>query len=194
MAYDLVVKDALTVDGTGKHAYAGDVAGENRTIADLGKVDGEAARTIRADGQVVGPGFIDARTHYDAQVLWDPSARRTRRPGAEPGASACRSSGRPPVRSAAFPVSSVPRSVRPRNPATRDVKVAIPSSREKLPFSRTQVIFDPETVGPLALQTLDDIPGGGTRMTWVVVNGSPVVEHGKPTGEVPGRVLGMPGR
>ena len=27
------------------------------------------------------------------------------------------------------------------------------------------VIFDPETVGPLALQTLDDIPGGGTRMT-----------------------------
>ena len=62
------------------------------------------------------------------------------------------------------------------------------------------VIFDPETVGPLALQTLDDIPGGGTRMTkgaraidWVVVNGSPVVEHGKPTGEVPGRVLGMPG-
>jgi N-acyl-D-aspartate/D-glutamate deacylase len=62
------------------------------------------------------------------------------------------------------------------------------------------VIFDPETVGPLALQTLDDIPGGGTRMTkgaravdWVVVNGHPVVEHGKPTGEVPGRVLGMPG-
>ena len=62
------------------------------------------------------------------------------------------------------------------------------------------VIFDPQTVGPLALQTLDDIPGGGTRMTkgaraidWVVVNGSPVVEHGKPTGEVPGRVLGLPG-
>jgi N-acyl-D-amino-acid deacylase len=63
------------------------------------------------------------------------------------------------------------------------------------------VIFDPESVGPLALQTLDDIPGGGTRMTkgaraidWVVVNGNPVIEHGSPTGEVPGRVLGMPGR
>ena len=27
------------------------------------------------------------------------------------------------------------------------------------------VVFDPDTVGPLALQTLDDIPGGGTRMT-----------------------------
>ena len=62
------------------------------------------------------------------------------------------------------------------------------------------VIVDPDTVGPRELQTLDDIPGGGTRMTkgargieWVVVNGSPVVERGKPTGEVPGSVLGMPG-
>ena len=27
------------------------------------------------------------------------------------------------------------------------------------------VVFDPDTVEPLALQTLDDIPGGGTRMT-----------------------------
>jgi N-acyl-D-aspartate/D-glutamate deacylase len=59
------------------------------------------------------------------------------------------------------------------------------------------VIFDPETVGPLPLQTLDDIPGGGTRMTkdarsipWVIVNGQPVIENGALTGAVPGRVVG----
>jgi N-acyl-D-aspartate/D-glutamate deacylase len=59
------------------------------------------------------------------------------------------------------------------------------------------VVFDPDTVGPLALQTLDDIPGGGTRMTkgaqsisWVVVNGVPTIENGAPVGAVPGRVLG----
>jgi len=58
------------------------------------------------------------------------------------------------------------------------------------------VVFDPETVQPLALQTLDDIPGGGTRMTkaaqgipWVVVNGVPVVEDGTATNAVPGAVL-----
>jgi N-acyl-D-aspartate/D-glutamate deacylase len=48
----------------------------------------------------------------------------------------------------------------------------------------------------LALQTLDDIPGGGTRMTknargipWVIVNGEPVIEDGSPTDVVPGQVL-----
>ena len=58
------------------------------------------------------------------------------------------------------------------------------------------VIFDPDTVGPLTLETLDDIPGGGTRMTknargisWVIVNGRPIVEDGTPTEVVPGQVL-----
>ena len=58
------------------------------------------------------------------------------------------------------------------------------------------VVFDPATVGPLALKTLDDIPGGGTRMTkdstgipWVLVNGVPVVEEGKATSSTPGAVL-----
>jgi len=74
MAYDLVVKDALIVDGTGKNAFTGDVAVESGVIAAVGKVDGGAVRTIEADGQVVAPGFIDAHTHYDAQLLWDPSA------------------------------------------------------------------------------------------------------------------------
>jgi len=58
------------------------------------------------------------------------------------------------------------------------------------------VIFDPETVEPMPLQTLDDIPGGGTRMTkgarsisWVIVGGEPIIENGTPTGATPGQVL-----
>ena len=74
MAYDLIVKDALIVDGTGKKAFTGDVAVQDGSIVAVGKVDGEATRTIEAGGQVVAPGFIDADTHYDAQLLWDPTA------------------------------------------------------------------------------------------------------------------------
>jgi len=58
------------------------------------------------------------------------------------------------------------------------------------------VVFDADTVEPMALQTLDDIPGGGTRMTkaaagipWVLVNGEPVVADGVATTSVPGSVL-----
>ena len=59
------------------------------------------------------------------------------------------------------------------------------------------MVFDPDTVEPLPLQTLDDIPGGGTRMTkarrasrmsWV--NGEVVVDAGTATAAVPGAIWG----
>src|ERR1700726_464052 len=74
MTYDVVVKDARIVDGTEKPAFAGDIAVTDGKIVAVGEVSGDAVRTINADGQVVAPGFIDAHTHYDAQLLWDPSA------------------------------------------------------------------------------------------------------------------------
>ncbi|HWS46585.1 MAG TPA: amidohydrolase family protein [Acidimicrobiia bacterium] len=74
MAYDIVIQGARIVDGTGAPAYGGDVAIQDGRIAEIGEVSGRAARTISADGQVVAPGFIDAHTHYDAQLLWDPAA------------------------------------------------------------------------------------------------------------------------
>jgi N-acyl-D-amino-acid deacylase len=74
MTYDVVVKDARIVDGTGKKAYGGDIAVADGQIVAVGEVSGDATRTINADGQVVAPGFIDAHTHYDAQLMWDPSA------------------------------------------------------------------------------------------------------------------------
>lgn len=74
MTYDVIVKDARIVDGTGKKAYGGDIAVKDGRIACVGEVSGSATRTVDAGGQVVAPGFIDAHTHYDAQLMWDPTA------------------------------------------------------------------------------------------------------------------------
>ena len=72
MAYDLLIRNGRIIDGSGRPAYHGDVAVERGKIVELGKLGGQAKRTIEADGRVVAPGFVDNHCHYDAQVLWDP--------------------------------------------------------------------------------------------------------------------------
>lgn len=72
MAYDLLVRNAKVIDGSGSPSFYGDVAVKNGKIVEIGKLGGPATRTIDAEGLVVSPGFIDNHCHYDAQVLWDP--------------------------------------------------------------------------------------------------------------------------
>jgi N-acyl-D-aspartate/D-glutamate deacylase len=74
MAYDLVIKGAKVVDGSGLPAYMADVAVQDGRIAEIGRVNDSARRTIDADGLVLAPGFIDHHTHLDAHLLWDPVA------------------------------------------------------------------------------------------------------------------------
>jgi N-acyl-D-aspartate/D-glutamate deacylase len=72
MTNDLLIKNGTIVDGTGAARFRGDVAIAAGKIAEVGKVSGGARETIDASGLVVAPGFIEAHTHYDAQVFWDP--------------------------------------------------------------------------------------------------------------------------
>ncbi len=71
MAYDIVLKSGTVVDGTGAPRKRADVAISKGLVVEVGKVSGEAKRTIDVSGLVVAPGFIDPHTHYDAQICWD---------------------------------------------------------------------------------------------------------------------------
>ena len=72
MPYDLLIKNARIVDGSGEPSFHADVAVHQGKIAGVGKTSATAKRTIDADGRVVAPGFIDHHTHFDPQALWDP--------------------------------------------------------------------------------------------------------------------------
>lgn len=72
MDYDIVIRGGQLVDGTGADPVAGDLAVKDGRIAAIGRIDGDAAATIDAEGALVTPGFIDLHTHLDAQIGWDP--------------------------------------------------------------------------------------------------------------------------
>ncbi|MBI1394627.1 MAG: amidohydrolase family protein [Betaproteobacteria bacterium] len=71
MAFDLLIRNGLVVDGTGGAPRRADVAVSGGRIAEVGDVDGTARQTVDASDLVVAPGFIDPHTHYDAQICWD---------------------------------------------------------------------------------------------------------------------------
>jgi N-acyl-D-amino-acid deacylase len=72
MTYDLIIRGGTVVDGSGATAHTADVAVQDGMIAEVGRVDGTARRTIDADGLTITPGFVDVHTHFDGQATWDP--------------------------------------------------------------------------------------------------------------------------
>ena len=70
--HDLIITGGTIVDGTGQPAFTGDVAVSNGRITGVGRDLGPARRTLKADGLLVTPGWVDVHTHYDGQAVWDP--------------------------------------------------------------------------------------------------------------------------
>lgn len=71
--YDILITGAKVFDGAGNPWQWGDVAVQGDRIAAVGPLKNAAAKhTIRADGSIVCPGFVDFHTHSDLQALADP--------------------------------------------------------------------------------------------------------------------------
>jgi N-acyl-D-amino-acid deacylase len=80
--YDLLIRGAQIVDGTGSPRVAGDVAITGGRIAAIGSLpNATASRVIEAGGLVVAPGFIDLHTHSDLTLLADGTAQSKIRQG-----------------------------------------------------------------------------------------------------------------
>jgi len=70
--YDLLLKGGRIYDGSAMPSYYGDVGISGGKIVEIGRLHGDAKRTLNVDGLAVAPGFIDPHTHLDAQLFWDP--------------------------------------------------------------------------------------------------------------------------
>jgi len=79
--YDILIKNAHIVDGTGASGYKGAIAVKGERIAAVGDVSGDAVKVIDAGGHVVSPGFIDVHNHGDMTIIYYPTAEGFLRQG-----------------------------------------------------------------------------------------------------------------
>jgi dihydroorotase/N-acyl-D-amino-acid deacylase len=80
--FDILIKDATIVDGTGSRPWVGDVAIEDGRFAAIeGRISGDARRMFMARGMVLAPGFIDMHCHSDLSVFVNPDAEIKLRQG-----------------------------------------------------------------------------------------------------------------
>ncbi|MET0793099.1 MAG: D-aminoacylase [Polyangiaceae bacterium] len=71
MTFDLSIRDALLVDGSGQPPRISDVHIEGDRIARVGPGP-TAKREIAARGRALSPGFVDVHAHDDAALLTNP--------------------------------------------------------------------------------------------------------------------------
>ena len=73
--YDLIVRGGMVIDGSGLPRRRVDVGVRDGKVATLAHLDAATAtEEIDATGMIVAPGIVDAHTHYDPQITFDPYA------------------------------------------------------------------------------------------------------------------------
>lgn len=73
--YDLIIRNGFVVDGSGMPRRRVDVGIRDGKVAKMAHLeDKTGAQEIDAKGMIVAPGIVDAHTHYDPQITFDPYA------------------------------------------------------------------------------------------------------------------------
>lgn len=80
-SYDILITNALIVDGSGGAPIKGSIAIAAGKLAGVGNVEGTATRTIDAKGRTVAPGFIDLHSHSDMTLVTDGNGQSKIRQG-----------------------------------------------------------------------------------------------------------------
>jgi N-acyl-D-amino-acid deacylase len=154
--YDVVIKGGTVVDGTRVPRFRADVAIKDGKIARVGGriSESDAAEVLDATGLIVGPGFVDLHTHYDAQIQWDPY---------------CTISGWHGVTSVAL--GNCGFGYAPVRPEERDRSMMMMERNEAIPLEsqREGMIWDWVTF-PEWLDTLERIPKGVNCLSYMPLN------------------------
>lgn len=70
---DVLIRDAMVVDGSGADPFRADVAISGGRIVAVGQLrECAAAQVVHAEGRALAPGFIDTHTHDDTCVVHAP--------------------------------------------------------------------------------------------------------------------------
>ncbi len=77
--YDVLITNARVVDGAGNPWFRADVGIRDDQIADVGNLEGRAARrTIDAEDRMVTPGFVDMMGQSTAVLVTDPPSAESK--------------------------------------------------------------------------------------------------------------------
>ena len=79
--FDIIIKNATIIEGSGKEGFAADIGISNDRIAKIGRIVESGRQVVEAKGLIVSPGFVDCHSHSDYYLIINPLAESKIRQG-----------------------------------------------------------------------------------------------------------------
>lgn len=184
-SFDLLIRNASIVDGTGDARRSGDIGIDGERIARIGDLNGcSGAVKIDQAGRVAAPGFIDAHTHDDRLLLSQPAMA----PKVSQGVTTVIGGN------CGVSLAPMPRPI--PNPVTPPLNL-LDDVGGWFRYANFAAYLDTLRARPAAVNcamlvghtTLDDLTRPARGIDTVIVNGAVLWQAGAATGARPGRVL-----